>query len=247
MPATQLETRTHKSDQADAGFLQQAWPRWALLGLLLLAVVLFYALGWNERFSFDYLRAHLEDLKAHVQNRLGQSLLIFFGIYVGAAALSLPAAGVLSVIAGALFGRWLGTAVVSLASTLGATLAMLSARYLLRGFVERRYGHRLAALQEGFDREGAYYLFSLRLVPLFPFFLINLGMSLTRMSVRTFAWVSWLGMLPATFLYINAGTELGQIDSPSKALSSGVIVSLALLAVLPLVFRKLVRARQRKN
>jgi uncharacterized membrane protein YdjX (TVP38/TMEM64 family) len=172
--------------------------------------------------------------------------LLFFLAYVAITSLSLPAAGVLSLTAGALFGRGWGTAVVSLASTLGATLALLVARYILRDFVQRRYGSRLEPLQRGIDRDGAYYLFTLRLVPAFPFFLINLGMALTRMPVRTFAWVSWLGMLPAIFVFVNAGTEIRGIDTPSAVLSPGILISLALLGLLPLLFRKILYWTRRR-
>src|SRR5262249_37441880 len=156
---------------------------------------------------------------------------------------SLPVATIVSLLGGALFGRWLGTAVVLLAATLGATLAFLSSRYLLRGFVERRFGGRVEALNRGLDREGAYYLFFLRLVPVFPFFLINLGMGLTRFSTWTFFWVSLLGMLPGTFIYVNAGTALATIQSPAGILSPTVLISFALLGLFPLLLRKLVPRR----
>jgi uncharacterized membrane protein YdjX (TVP38/TMEM64 family) len=216
-----------------------------LAAALVLAVAGFYALGLHRRLSWDSLRDNVGQLKDHVRGHLAVSLLIYFAAYVTITALSLPAAGALTVIAGALFERLWGTVVVSAASTLGATLAMLASRYLLRDFVQRRYGARLEALQRGIDRDGAYYLFSLRLVPLFPFFLINLGMGLTRMPAGTFAAVSWLGMLPVTFLYVNAGTAMSRIDRPADALSPGVLVSLILVAALPLLIRRLLRWKER--
>jgi uncharacterized membrane protein YdjX (TVP38/TMEM64 family) len=219
----------------------RSWSRWALAGVLVLAVAGFYALGLHRYFDWAYLPRHLEQLKAEVNQHLLPALGIFFAVYVGATALSLPVATVLSLIGGALFDRWLGSGAVSLASTLGATLAMLASRYVLRDFVQRRLGGRLEALQEGVDRDGAYYLLTLRLVPIFPYFLVNLGMGLTRMRARTFAAVSWLGMLPATFVYVNAGTELSRIEQPSDVLSPGVLISLALLGVVPLAFRLLFR------
>jgi uncharacterized membrane protein YdjX (TVP38/TMEM64 family) len=183
----------------------------------------------------------VEQLRALAEEHRALAVLTFLGAYVAITALSLPFAAILSLVAGALFDLVLGTAVVSLASTLGATLAMLSARYLLRDLVQRRYGRRLEALQQGVARDGGYYLFTLRLVPLFPFWLINLGMGLTRMPARTFAAVSWLGMLPATVVYVNAGTEISRIDSPQKVFSPGLWLALALLGLLPLVLRKLVQ------
>jgi uncharacterized membrane protein YdjX (TVP38/TMEM64 family) len=241
MPA--VEPGTHTTAHPPA--YSRAWSRWVLAAGLVLAVASFYALGLHRRLSWDVLRGNLDQLEAHVRGHLAQSLLIFFAVYVALTALSLPAAGVLSVIAGALFERLWGTIVVSAASTLGATLAMLATRYLFRDFVQRRYGDRLEALQRGIERDGAYYLLSLRLVPLIPFFLINLGMGLTRMPARTFALVSWLGMLPASFVFVNAGTAISRIDSPAEALTPGVLISLALLAVLPLLLRWLVRWKTR--
>jgi uncharacterized membrane protein YdjX (TVP38/TMEM64 family) len=211
--------------------------RRALAAVLLLAVGVFYALGLHRYLTWDYVRGHLDQAKSAADGYRWTALLIFFGVYVGVTALPLPAATVLSLLAGALFGLGPGVAVVSLASTLGATLAMLSSRYVLRDAVERRFGSRLAPLHQGIERDGAFYLFTLRLVPAVPFFLVNLGMGLTRLPLRTFVWVSWLGMLPGTVVYVNAGTELGRINTPSDALTPGVLIALAALGLLPLVLR----------
>jgi uncharacterized membrane protein YdjX (TVP38/TMEM64 family) len=217
------------------------WLRWTLATALVLAIVGFYALGLHRYFSWDFVRAHLDAWQEAVRDHLALSLLAFFALYVAVTALSLPAAALLSLVAGALFGRWLGTALISVASTLGATLAFLSSRYLLRDWVQRRFAARLEPINRGIEREGAYYLFLLRLVPAVPFFLINLGMGLTRLRATTFAGVSWLGMLPGTFLYVNAGTELATLASPAGLLSWRVLASLALLGLVPLAIRKLVR------
>jgi uncharacterized membrane protein YdjX (TVP38/TMEM64 family) len=218
-----------------------AW-RWALTTLLAAAIAGSYALGLPQ-YLWDYLRSHLDLFRSQAQQHLLPALLLFFLTYVAVTALSVPVAVILSLTAGALFGRWLGTAVVSLAATLGATLAFFTSRYLFRDWVQQRFGDRLAPLQRGVDQDGPYYLFTLRLVPAVPFFLINLGMGLTRMRAATFAWVSLLGMLPGTFLYVNAGRELSRIESPRGLLSPSVLVSLALLGVAPLLFRKLLRRR----
>jgi uncharacterized membrane protein YdjX (TVP38/TMEM64 family) len=241
MQATESGTHATASEPAQG----RAWSRWVLAAGLVLAVAGFYALGLHHPLSWESLRGNLDQLQAHVRGHLAQSLLIFFVVYVALTALSLPAAGVLSILAGALFERLWGTLVVSAASTLGATLALLATRYLFRDFVQRRYGDRLETLQRGIERDGAYYVVSLRLVPLIPFFLINLGMGLTRMPVRAFALASWLGMLPATFVFVNAGTAVGRIDTPAEALSPSVLLSLTLLAVLPLLLRWLVRWKTR--
>src|SRR5262249_33433697 len=148
---------------------------------------------------------------------------IYFALYVAVAALSLPFATLLTLAGGVLFGRWLGTLVVSFASTAGATLAFLASRYLLRDFVQRRFGRWLEPINRGVEADGAYYLLTLRLVPAFPFFVVNALMGLTPMRVGTYWWVSQLGMLPATFLYVNAGAELGQIQSARDVLSLPVL------------------------
>jgi uncharacterized membrane protein YdjX (TVP38/TMEM64 family) len=224
---------------------QRAWPRWLLAALLVLGVAGFYSLGLHSYLSWDYLRAHLDALEARVNQHYLPALGLFFLAYVGVTALSLPAATVLSLAAGVLFGRWVGTGVVLLAATLGATLgatlAFLSSRYLFRDWVRRRFGARLAAVDAGVRRDGAYYLLTLRLVPAFPFFLVNLAMGLTAMRAWTFAWVSLVGMLPGTFLYVNTAATLRDIHSPGEILSPGVLVSLALLGVVPLALRWRVR------
>lgn len=226
---------------------RSSWGRWVLAGLILLAIVLFYGFDLHEKLSWDYIRAHLDLWKTWVEDNFALAGAIYFGIYVTITALSLPAATLLSLVGGALFGRWLGVGIVSVAATLGATLAFLMSRYLLRDFVQRRWGPRLASINQGVATDGAFYLFTLRLTPLVPFFLINLGMGLTRMRVATFSAVSWIGMLPGAFLYVNAGTELGRIESPRGILSPTVILSLALLGIAPLVFRLLLKRLSKRT
>jgi uncharacterized membrane protein YdjX (TVP38/TMEM64 family) len=217
------------------------WRRSMLAAVLALAMVAFYAFGLHRYISWDYLHGHLDLLQTEAHDHLLLALVLFFLTYTAVTALSLPVATVLGLLAGALFGRWLGTGAVSLAATAGATLAFLSSRYLLRDWVQRCLGGRLVAVNRGVQRDGPYYLFTLRLLPAFPFFLVNLGMGLTPMRAGTFAWISFLGMLPGTFLYVNAGTELGRIDLPQGILSPGLLVSLALLGLIPLFLRLLLR------
>ncbi|NDY42831.1 TVP38/TMEM64 family protein [Dissulfurirhabdus thermomarina] len=196
----------------------------------------------------------LEALKAAhgglVALRRAHPLLVAGGYaltYVLVTALSLPGAAVMTLAGGAVFGLAVGTVIVSFASSIGATLAFLASRFLLGEWVQERYGDRLRAVNEGIEREGAFYLFTLRLVPVFPFFVINLVMGLTRMPVWTYYWVSQVGMLPATIVYVNAGRELARIDSPAGILSPGLLASFALLGLLPLLSRRAVafwRARR---
>lgn len=159
----------------------------------------------------------------------------FATVYIAVTGLSLPGATIVTLIGGSLFGLWLGTLVVSFASTIGATLAMLSARYFLRESIERRFPQAVAKINKGVASDGARYLFALRLVPAFPFFLINMAMGLTRMPVLTFAWVSQLGMLPGTIVYVNAGMQLSSIENASDILSARVILAFVALAALPFV------------
>jgi len=168
------------------------------------------------------------------------TLSIYMGIYVLVTALSLPGAAVMSLAGGALFGIWIGLVVVSFASTIGATLAFLIARFILRDYVQNKFGDKLNTINEGIRKDGSFYLFTLRLVPIFPFFVINLAMALTPIRTGVFYIVSQIGMLPGTLVYVNAGTQLGKIESAQGILSPGLILSFVLLGILPLITRKLV-------
>lgn len=213
-----------------------------LLVLLAGAVALFFALGLHQSLSLDALRASQARLQAwHAQAPL-TVMALFFAVYVLVTALSLPGAAVLTLAGGAAFGLGWGTLLVSVASTAGATLAMLAARFLLQGSVQARFGPRLADLNAGIAREGAFYLFTLRLLPIVPFFALNLLMGLTRMRTWTYVWVSQIGMLPGTLAYVNAGTELARIESLRDVLSPGLLGAFAALGLLPLVAKKLLDA-----
>jgi uncharacterized membrane protein YdjX (TVP38/TMEM64 family) len=207
-----------------------------LLLALLAALVTLHFLGLDERF-WPVLKDNHAALEAWVQDHFALAVLLFFLVYVVVIGLSIPVAVLFSLAAGALFGRWWGTLITSFASTSGATVAFLVSRYLLRDTVRRWLGERLEAFDRGLERDGAYYLISLRLVALVPFWLINLGMGLTRLPLRTYWWASQLGMLPATFLFVNAGTKLGELESPRGILTPDVLVSLGLLALFPLAVR----------
>jgi pyruvate/2-oxoglutarate dehydrogenase complex dihydrolipoamide dehydrogenase (E3) component/uncharacterized membrane protein YdjX (TVP38/TMEM64 family) len=216
-----------------------------LAGGLVLAAFFAFDLG------HDLTLAEIKTRQAQMAALYAQSpwtvLLAFGALYVLVTALSLPGAVPLTLVGGALFGLGVGTLVVSFASTLGATLAMLSARYVLRDAVQARWGTQLEPLQRGVDREGAFYLFSLRLLPVVPFFLLNLAMGLTRMKVWTYFWVSQLGMLAGTLAFVNAGTQLGRIDNLSGILSPALWASFVLLAVLPFIFRRALAAWQKRK
>jgi len=187
--------------------------------------------------SLDTLKIHQQTLLDRVEQAPLQSALIYFAVYVLLSALSIPGAALLTLLGGALFSLWEATLLVSFASTLGATLAMLVSRYLLRDWVQRRFAAQMNTIDVGMVRDGARYLFALRLMPLFPFFLVNLLMGLTRIQVRHYWWVSQLAMLPATVIYLNAGRELGKLTTLRDILSPGLLFAFTLLGLLPLVTR----------
>lgn len=221
--------------------------RVAVLTVISLIVVLFFAFDLDARFSFDGLKASLATLQHWQASAPLNAAAIFIAVYLLVAALSLPGASVLTVAAGALFGVVWGTVYVSFASSAGALLAFLASRYLLRDTVQAKFAGKLNAVNEGVKREGAFYLFTLRLLPLFPFFLINLLMGLTPMRAATFYLVSQLGMLAGTIVYVNAGTQLAGLKSLSGILSLPLIISFALLGVFPLIAKRALDAWRRRR
>ncbi len=219
-----------------------------LLLLLVLALVAgFFASGLHRQLDLDTLKAGMAGFAAWREASPVLVAALYFAAYVAVTALSLPGAAVMTLAGGALFGLGWGLLIVSFASTIGATLAFLVSRHLLRDSVHARFGARLRAIDEGIARDGAFYLFSLRLVPAFPFFLINLLMGLTPIRTRTFYWVSQLGMLPGTLVYVNAGTELGAVDSLAGVLSPGLVASFVLLGLFPLLARWMVERVQARR
>ena len=233
------ERTTHPSDGNAA--------RLILAVLIVAAIAAFFALGLDKQLTLAGLRASLAELRQWTGARPAASATGYFLAYVAVTGLGLPGAAVMSIAGGALFGLAEGTVLVSFASTLGAALSCLSARYVLRGWVQARFGARLAAVNEGIRREGAFYLFTMRLIPALPFFAINLLMGLTPMPVRTFAWVSQLGMLPATLVFVYAGTRLALVASLSDVLSPGLLAAFVLLGLFPLAARWLVSWLRRRR
>jgi len=219
----------------------------ALVVALAALIVAFFVFDLGRFFSLQYLKDSQAGFAALFAQRPATVIGVFFAIYVALTALSFPGAAVMTLAAGAIFGLVMGTVIVSFASSIGATLAFLAARFVLRDSVQARLGARLAEIDKGVAKEGAFYLFTLRLVPLVPFFVINLLMGLTAMKTRTFYWVSQLGMLLGTIVYVNAGTQLAKIDSLKGILSPGLIGSFVLLGVFPLIAKKIldaIRARR---
>ncbi|MBI5557252.1 MAG: TVP38/TMEM64 family protein [Deltaproteobacteria bacterium] len=207
--------------------------------LVIFCIATFKYLGLGQYLTLEYLKqsqAHFAELYAA---RPLPVIAVYMLIYIVATALSLPGAVIMTLAGGALFGLVMGTVIISFASTIGATLACAVARFLLRDWVQKKFGERLGPINSGIEREGGLYLFTMRLVPVFPFFLINLAMGVTRIPLLQYYWISQVGMLPATIVYVNAGKELGRIDSLSSILSPSLLVSFALLGLFPLTVKKI--------
>ena len=216
-----------------------------LLGLVALVAVVLLILSVSgdvdiRHFDLQYLKTQQATIDAYFVSNPILTAAVYFVVYVAVTTLSLPGAAVMTLAGGAIFGLLWGTLLVSFASTIGATLAFLVSRFLLRDMIQQRFGDKLKAVNAGVEKDGAFYLFTLRLVPAFPFFVINLVMGLTPLATRTFYWVSQLGMLAGTLVYVNAGTQLARIESLNDILSPGLIASFTILGVFPLVARKIV-------
>jgi len=200
----------------------------------------FFALGGHRYLSFENIKAQQSSVQALFGSHPRTTALVFFVAYVAVTGLSLPGAALMTLIGGAIFGLLWGTVIVSFASSVGATLAFVVSRFLLRDWVQSRFGHALRAVNEGVAREGGFYLFTLRLIPAIPFFVINLAMGLTPLRTWTFYWVSQVGMFAGTVVYVNAGTQLAAIETPAGILSPGLIGAFVLLGVFPLIAKRVV-------
>ena len=211
-----------------------------LIATIVILIVAFFAFDLHQFLTLEHLKGRQHAFADfYIANRL-LTIAIYFILYVVVTALSLPGAAVMTLAGGALLGFWTALITVSFASTIGATLAFLASRFLLRDWVQGKFGDKLKAINAGVEQEGSFYLFTLRLVPLFPFFVINLVMGLTPMRTLAYYWVSQLGMLPGTVVYVNAGTQLGQIESAAGILSPGILISFVLLGIFPLITKRII-------
>ena len=218
-----------------------------IAGLIVLGIVAFRYFDLGQYLTLEYIKTSQDKFHTLYLSHRFVVIAAYMGIYIAVAALSLPGAAVLTLAGGGLFGLIVGTVAVSFSSTIGATLACFISRFLLREWVQNKFGDKLVTINEGIEKEGAFYLFSLRLVPIFPFFVINLLMGLTRMRLLTFFWVSQIGMLAGTIVYVNAGKELAKIDSLSGILSPGVLISFVVLGLFPITVTKLLSLYKRKS
>ncbi len=210
-------------------------------------IALFFIFDLGQYASLEALKARQAQLAAFNQEKPWTLMAAFFFLYVAVAGLSLPGAVIFTLAGGAIFGLPKGLLLVSFASSIGATFAFLAARYLFRDAIQKKFGDKLAGINDNIEKDGAFYLFTIRLVPVFPFFLVNLVMGLTKLKTGVFYIVSQLGMLAGTAVFVNAGTQLAQIDSLAGILSPKLIASFALLGVFPLVAKKLVDLLKNKK
>jgi uncharacterized membrane protein YdjX (TVP38/TMEM64 family) len=222
--------------------------RWAVLAVVAALIAAVFVLDLDRFLSLEKLQQSKTAIDAYRDAHPVLASAAFFAIYVAATSLSIPGAGIMTLAGGAIFGLLWGTLLVSFASALGATLAFLTSRFILHDAIQARFGDRLKAINAGVRREGAFYLFTMRLIPAFPFFVINLVMGLTPIPVRTFYWVSQVGMLPLTLVFVNAGTELAKVSQLKDVLSPTLIGSLVLIGLFPLLAKKVmekINARRR--
>jgi uncharacterized membrane protein YdjX (TVP38/TMEM64 family) len=210
-------------------------------------VAVFKIFNLGDYLTLTYIKESQEKFQVIYSDNRAAVIGSYMLIYILVTSLSLPGAVVMTLAGGAFFGLLVGTVVVSFASTIGGTLACFVSRFILRDWIQSRFGEKLKMVNEGVDKEGAFYLFTVRLIPVFPFWLINLVMGLTSMRLVTFYWVSQLGMLAGTIVFVNAGKELAKIDSLSGILSPTLILSFVLLGLFPLITKKLMGWYKRKK
>ncbi|AMG04737.1 TVP38/TMEM64 family protein [Vibrio mimicus] len=218
-----------------------------IIALILIAIAALLVTQFSQYLTLEVAKAKQAELASYIDAHLLQAALIYFVVYVLLTAFSIPGATVVTLLGAALFGFWLSLLLASFASTIGATLAFLSSRFLLRDWVQSKFAEKLLTINQGVERDGAFYLLSLRLIPVFPFFLINLVMGLTPISTWRYYWVSQLGMLPGTAVYLNAGTQLAEISSLGEIISLPVLASFVLLGVFPIIVKWLMGKFQQRT
>ena len=214
-----------------------------ILGSLTILIASFYIFSKQQGIHFDlaYIQTKQVEFTRQFNNNPLLFFIIYFTIYVTAAAASLPLASILTVLAGAIFGLAPGLLLVSVASTIGASLAFLGGRFILKESLQQRYPTQMKKINQGFNNDGNFYLFAMRIVPVLPFFVVNLGMSVVPIKLRDFFWISQLGMLPGTFVYVYAGTELVKIESLADIASPGLIIAFTLLGIFPILGKKAIQ------
>lgn len=218
-----------------------------ILGVVLVAIIVTLATQFGQYLTLENAKEQQAALRSIIDANFVTAAAIYFFAYVGITAFSVPGAAVVTLLGAALFGFWTSLVLVSFASSIGATLAFLSSRFLLRDWVQGKFGDKLGTINKGIEKDGALYLLSLRLIPVFPFFLINLLMGLTPLSIGRFYLFSQIGMLPGTAVYLNAGTQLAQIDSLGGIVSPSVLISFALLGLFPVLMKWVMNFVERRR
>ncbi len=211
-----------------------------ILAVLVALIGCFFYFDLGSYLSFDYIKQKQASFEAFYAKNAFLMIALYSLAYISVVAINIPGAAILTLLGGAIFGVFWGSIIVSFASSIGATLAFIGSRFFLKDWVQSKFGSYLETINKGVEKEGAFYLFTLRLVPVVPFFVINLVMGLTPMKASTFYWVSQLGMLAGTIVYVNAGTQLASLDSPAGILSPSLLASFVLLGIFPLIAKKLV-------
>jgi uncharacterized membrane protein YdjX (TVP38/TMEM64 family) len=219
--------------------MNRGFKKFSILAVILFLALVFFIFDLDRFLTLSYIKISQQKFQTLYSETPLLVIASYMAIYIIVTSLSLPGAAVLSLAGGTLFGLWVGVIVVSFASTIGATLACFAARYVLREWIQQKFEQKLVTVNQEIERQGAFYLFTLRLIPAIPFWIINLVMGLTKMPLSTFYWVSQVGMFPATIAYVNAGKELGKIDSFSGILSPGLIMSFVILGIFPITVKKL--------
>ena len=217
-----------------------------LLLVFIGVIAAFFSFGLQRHLSLDSLKENRDQLLEVTQSHYPAAVISFVGLYIVQTAFSLPGAAILTLAGGFIFGSVLGTLYVNVGATIGATLAFLAARYLFHDWVEKKFGNRLGPIQEGFARNAFHYLLTLRLIPVFPFFLVNLLSGLTRVTLGTYVLATAVGIIPGSFVYAYAGRQLGTINSLSEIASPRVLLAFTLLGVLalvPVLYRKFVASK----
>ena len=220
--------------------------QWLILGVIVVVAALFFYFDLHEFLTLENFQKHRNSVVHYYQQHSVLTIMCFALIYVAVTGMSLPGAGIMTLIAGAIFDLVVGVVLVSFASMIGASISFLLSRYLFRDVVQRRFENALRPINQGIEREGAFYLFALRLVPAFPFFAINVAMGLTPIRLWTFYWVSQVGMLAGTIVYVNAGKQVGQLTSLTGILSPTLIGSFVLLGVFPLIAKNVLDLVKKK-
>lgn len=215
--------------------------------IIVTAIVLFYATGSHEQLDLSHIQKNLDNIRDYYKDNPFSMIMMFMGAYIAITSMSIPGAIVLTLLSGAIFGVFFGTILVSLASTIGATIAFFIARYLFREAMLKRFHHQLRVINRKLRESGNHYLFTLRLIPVSPYVVINLIMGITHIKAWTFIWITFVGMLPGNLVYVYAGRKIAEIDSPSEILTWPIILILTLIGVLPLILKKFVTTTDDKQ